>query len=67
MILIDTALNGAVGRVLATPVSHIILPAGLLGYFSMAYISRMTRSFMMNSWARNTSPRPGSRACRNGG
>lgn len=26
---------------------HIILPAGLLGYFSMAYISRMTRSFML--------------------
>ncbi len=28
--------------------SHIILPASLLGYFSMAYISRMTRSFMLN-------------------
>ena len=28
--------------------SHIILPASLLGYLSMAYISRMTRSFMMN-------------------
>nr|WP_178119227.1 ABC transporter permease [Agrobacterium rubi] len=27
---------------------HIILPAGLLGYFSLAYISRMTRSFMLN-------------------
>ncbi len=27
---------------------HIILPASLLGYFSMAYISRMTRSFMLN-------------------
>ncbi|HEV7247191.1 MAG TPA: ABC transporter permease [Shinella sp.] len=29
-------------------VSHIILPASLLGYFSMAYISRMMRSFMLN-------------------
>ncbi|WP_421581238.1 ABC transporter permease [Shinella sp. M31] len=29
-------------------VSHIILPASLLGYFSLAYISRMTRSFMLN-------------------
>ncbi|MDM7851208.1 ABC transporter permease [Pseudochrobactrum kiredjianiae] len=29
-------------------ISHIILPASLLGYFSMAYISRMTRSFMLN-------------------
>lgn len=27
---------------------HIILPASLLGYFSTAYISRMTRSFMLN-------------------
>jgi len=27
--------------------SHIILPASLLGYYSMAYISRMTRSFMI--------------------
>lgn len=29
-------------------ISHIILPASLLGYFSLAYISRMTRSFMLN-------------------
>jgi peptide/nickel transport system permease protein len=27
--------------------SHIVLPASLLGYFSLAYISRMTRSFML--------------------
>lgn len=47
MILVDTALNGA-WDVFANAVSHIILPAGLLGYVSMAYISRMTRSFMMN-------------------
>ena len=26
---------------------HIIMPAALLGYFSMAYLSRMTRSFML--------------------
>lgn len=47
MILIDSALNGA-WDVFANAISHIILPAGLLGYVSMAYISRMTRSFMMN-------------------
>ena len=47
MILIDSALNGA-WDVFGNAVSHIILPAGLLGYVSMAYISRMTRSFMMN-------------------
>ncbi|RCS24576.1 ABC transporter permease [Phyllobacterium salinisoli] len=28
--------------------SHIILPACLLGYYSLAYVSRMTRSFMLN-------------------
>jgi len=27
--------------------SHVILPAALLGYYSMAYLSRMTRSFMI--------------------
>lgn len=27
--------------------SHLIMPATLLGYYSMAYISRMTRSFMI--------------------
>jgi peptide/nickel transport system permease protein len=47
MILVDSALNGA-WDVFGNAVSHIILPAGLLGYVSMAYISRMTRSFMMN-------------------
>ncbi len=47
MILVDTALNGR-WDMFANALSHIILPAGLLGYLSMAYISRMTRSFMMN-------------------
>jgi peptide/nickel transport system permease protein len=30
---------------------HIILPASLLGYLSLAYVSRMTRSFMLNELA----------------
>ena len=47
MIMLDTALNGR-WDMFANAFSHIILPAGLLGYISMAYISRMTRSFMMN-------------------
>ncbi len=49
-LLIDTAMAGqwdAFGNVL----SHLILPASLLGYFSLAYISRMTRSFMLNELA----------------
>jgi peptide/nickel transport system permease protein len=31
--------------------SHLVLPASLLGYFSLAYISRMTRSFMLGELA----------------
>lgn len=27
--------------------AHLIMPASILGYFSLAYISRMTRSFML--------------------
>lgn len=50
MILLDTALAGQWG-VFANALSHIVLPAGVLGYFSMAYISRMTRSFMLTELA----------------
>jgi len=32
-------------------VRHIVLPASILGYTSMAYISRMTRSFMLEQIA----------------
>ena len=45
-ILIDTALSGA-WDIFADALSHIILPAAVLGYYSLAYISRMTRSFML--------------------
>ena len=47
MMMVDTLLNGR-PDMFANAFSHIILPAGLLAYISMAYISRMTRSFMMN-------------------
>jgi peptide/nickel transport system permease protein len=50
LILLDSALQGEWG-VFANAFSHIALPALLLGYFSMAYISRMTRSFMLNELA----------------
>ena len=45
-ILIDAPLSGA-WDVFGNAVWHIILPAGILGYFSLAYIARMTRSFML--------------------
>lgn len=47
MILIDSLLAGDLA-VFRNAFSHIILPASLLGYFSLAYISRMTRSFMLD-------------------
>lgn len=46
MILIDSALDRQ-WDVFRDAVSHIVLPASILGYFSLAYISRMTRSFML--------------------
>ena len=46
-ILIDSALAGA-WDIFANALSHIVLPAAVLGYYSMAYISRMTRSFMLD-------------------
>ena len=50
VVLIDTAMQGQ-WDAFWNAVSHIILPACLLGYFSLAYISRMTRSFMLNELA----------------
>ncbi len=47
MVLVDSALGGD-WSVFRNAVSHIALPSALLGYFSLAYISRMTRSFMLN-------------------
>jgi peptide/nickel transport system permease protein len=46
MILVDSLLDGN-WTVFKNAFSHIILPASILGYYSMAYISRMTRSFML--------------------
>ncbi len=47
VILIDAALAGD-WDIFANAFSHLILPAGILGYFSLAYIARMTRSFMID-------------------
>ncbi|CAN5374165.1 ABC transporter permease [soil metagenome] len=47
MILVDSIMQGE-WDVLRNALSHIILPASLLGYYSLAYVSRMTRSFMLN-------------------
>jgi peptide/nickel transport system permease protein len=47
LILLDAALAGE-WEVFGNAFSHLILPAGLLGYYSLAYIARMTRSFMLD-------------------
>jgi len=46
-LLIDSALAGE-WEVFRSAINHIILPAALLGYSSSAYITRMTRSFMLD-------------------
>ena len=46
VILIDAALAGE-WDIFLNAFSHLILPASILGYFSLAYIARMTRSFMI--------------------
>nr|WP_285670667.1 ABC transporter permease [Limibaculum sp. NKW23] len=46
MILIDSLIAGDM-TIFRNAVHHIVLPASILGYYSLAYISRMTRSFMI--------------------
>jgi peptide/nickel transport system permease protein len=50
-ILIDAAMAGE-WEVFWNAVSHMILPALLIGYYSLAYISRMTRSVMLDQLSR---------------
>ncbi|TLP46150.1 ABC transporter permease [Cohaesibacter sp. CAU 1516] len=47
IILIDSAIAGE-WEVFQNAVSHIILPASMLAIYSLAYIARMTRSFMLD-------------------
>jgi peptide/nickel transport system permease protein len=46
LMLVDTLLGDDPG-LFWNAVSHIVLPASILAYFSLAYIARMTRSFML--------------------
>ncbi|RMA40864.1 ABC transporter permease [Rhodophyticola porphyridii] len=47
LLTVDSLLDGD-WDVFRSAVSHIILPATILGVFSLAYIARMTRSFMLD-------------------
>jgi peptide/nickel transport system permease protein len=46
LLLVDSMLSGD-WAVFRSAWSHIVLPAMILGFFSLAYIARMTRSFML--------------------
>jgi peptide/nickel transport system permease protein len=46
VILLDAAMQGE-WDAFRNALSHLILPSAVLGMFSLAYISRMTRSFMI--------------------
>jgi peptide/nickel transport system permease protein len=46
MMTIDTLIAGDMDM-FRNALAHLVMPASLLGYFSLAYISRMTRSLML--------------------
>lgn len=46
LMTVDTLIMGDMD-LFRNALAHLILPASLLGYFSLAYISRMTRSLML--------------------
>lgn len=52
-LLIDSLLAGE-WDVFKNAFSHIALPAGVLAFYSIAYLSRMTRSFMLEQLSQNT-------------
>ncbi|MCL4156226.1 UNVERIFIED_CONTAM: hypothetical protein GTU68_012235 [Idotea baltica] len=47
LMLIDSLLAGDT-KIFRNALSHLMLPAAILGFFSLAYIARMTRSFMLD-------------------
>ncbi len=47
LLLVDSLIARDM-EVFANAVSHIALPATILGFFALAYIARMTRSFMLD-------------------
>ncbi len=47
LLLVDSLIAGDTD-VFKNALSHLLLPASILGFFSLAYIARMTRSFMLD-------------------
>jgi peptide/nickel transport system permease protein len=47
LLLVDSLIAGDID-VFRSALDHLVLPASILGYSSMAYLCRMTRSFMLD-------------------
>jgi len=47
LMLMDSLIEGNID-VFWSAVQHLILPSSILGFYSLAYIARMTRSFMLD-------------------
>ncbi|MEX0969789.1 MAG: ABC transporter permease [Paracoccaceae bacterium] len=47
LLLVDSIMAGE-WDIFRNAIDHLLLPATILGFFSMAYIARMTRSFMLD-------------------
>ncbi|WP_223877776.1 ABC transporter permease [Histidinibacterium aquaticum] len=47
LLTVDAIIAGD-WAILGNAISHLVLPASILGFFSLAYIARMTRSFMLD-------------------
>ncbi|WP_378952747.1 ABC transporter permease [Mesorhizobium sp. ANAO-SY3R2] len=50
LLLIDSLIAGET-EIFVNALTHLALPAAVLGFFSLAYIARMTRSFMLDQLA----------------
>ncbi|WP_245443946.1 ABC transporter permease [Mesorhizobium sp. DCY119] len=50
LLLVDSLLAGET-EIFFNAIWHLALPASVLGFFSLAYIARMTRSFMLDQLA----------------
>ncbi|WP_425289188.1 ABC transporter permease [Yoonia algicola] len=47
LLTVDAIIDGN-WVILKNALSHLVLPSAILGFFSLAYIARMTRSFMLD-------------------
>lgn len=50
-LVVDSLIAGQ-GAIFVNVLRHLVLPASILGFFSLAYLSRMTRGFMVEQLSR---------------